>query len=186
MAKAEPTRADDGVRDALGLLARDRRLLAGLFKEIDLAAEPQLDPLARRICKMLRVHLQIKEEILYPAARRVLPEVAPIERSEDDSRTIRESLARVESLTPDDAAFLPAVYLLAEQVAVHLRREADELLSALRGTVIDLVSIGMALAERRDTLMDVLGLHADDEEAAIYPAENPALALAIAGRQRDR
>jgi len=186
MARAAATDSDDAVRDAIGLLARDQRLLTGLFKEFDLAASQQLDPLARRLCKMLRVHLQIKEEILYPAARRALSEVAPVEQAESEIRIIRELVTRVESLNADEAAFLPAVHSLSDAFNSHLRREANELLAPLRRTPMDLVSIGITLVERRDTLMDVLGLHADDEEAAIYPEENPAIARAIAERQRDR
>lgn len=185
MARARPSDTDaDGVRDALGLLTRDRRLLAGLFKELDLATDQQLDPLARRICKMLRVHLQIKGEILYPAARRALSDLAPVERAEQEIGDIQRSIMRMESLSSDDAAFLATLGSLAEQVESHLQREQSELFLALRSTPMDLVAIGITLVERRDTLMEVLGLHADDEEAAIYPAENPALARVIAERGR--
>jgi hypothetical protein len=176
----------DTVRDALGLLERDQRLLAALFEEFDIAAAQQLDPLARRIAKMLRVHLQIKEEILYPTARRALSDTAPVERSEHQARAIREAITRVESLSSDDSAFSPAVRLLAGEVATHSRDEGSALFASLRGATIDLVAIGITLAERRDTLMDVLGLHADDEERVVYPAENPAIAIAIAERHRDR
>ena len=38
---------------------------------------------------------------------------------------------------------------------------------------MDLAALGVALAERRDTLLDVLGLHGDDEEGAANQRERP-------------
>jgi hypothetical protein len=42
---------------------------------------------------------------------------------------------------------------------------------------MDLVTLGIALAERRDTLLDVLGLHDDDEEGAENLREVQAAAM---------
>src|SRR5690606_36905635 len=44
--------------------------------------------------------------------------------------------------------------------------EERELFEALRGASLDLVVLGEALAERRETLMEVMGLHRDDELGA--------------------
>jgi hypothetical protein len=52
---------------------------------------------------------------------------------------------------------------LAQEVRAHVAEEEGTLFPQLQGK-LDLVSLGIALAERRDTLMDVLGLHSDDEE----------------------
>jgi hemerythrin superfamily protein len=64
--------SDDVAPDALSVLRRDHRLAEELFAEFERSAPQQLDPLARRICKMLRVHAQIEEELFYPAVRRAL------------------------------------------------------------------------------------------------------------------
>ena len=76
MARARSTFSDDDsddiAPDALSLLRRDHRLAEELFAEFARAAPQQLDPLARRICKMLRVHTQIEEELFYPAVGRAL------------------------------------------------------------------------------------------------------------------
>jgi iron-sulfur cluster repair protein YtfE (RIC family) len=69
-------------------------------------------------------------------------------------------------MTSDDAGFRDALAQLAREVAEHVAKEEQELFPQVQTTVIDLAALGVALAERRDTLLDVLGLHHDDEEGA--------------------
>jgi hemerythrin superfamily protein len=161
--EASRTSTDDVVTDALGLLKRDHKLVDELCNEFQQAAQQQLDPMARRICKLLRIHAQIEEEIFYPAARRVLTNPALIDTAEGEHAQAKATIARVESMTSDDQSFKAVIAQLADEVRAHVAQEEGELFPQLVGK-IDLVSIGIALAERRDTLMDVLGLHSDDEE----------------------
>jgi iron-sulfur cluster repair protein YtfE (RIC family) len=132
---------------------------------------------------MLRIHAQILEEIFYPAIRRGLQDDAPIHAAERAQKEAKASITLIESMTSDDDAFRPAVKTLAEEFSQHVAKEESELFPRVRAARLDLLSVGIALSERRDTLMDVLGLHPDDEEAAVYPEENPAVALAAAKRQ---
>ncbi|HEY8537723.1 MAG TPA: hemerythrin domain-containing protein [Steroidobacteraceae bacterium] len=154
---------DEVVTDALGLLKRDHRLIEELFDEFGRAAPQQLDPLARRICKLLRIHAQIEEELFYPAARRALNESELIDAAEREHAQAKAEIARIESMTSDRAEFKEAIMELAERTREHVAEEEQQLFPQLAGK-IDLVAIGMTLAERRDTLLDVLGLHSDDEE----------------------
>jgi hemerythrin superfamily protein len=184
MARADIPETNGAAADALGLLTRDHRLVAQLFKEFDVAGQQQLDPLVRRICKMLRIHAQIEEEIFYPAARRVLGDEALIDTAERAHAQAKQSIMLIESMTSEDDAFRAAVSTLAAEIHAHVAEEESELFPKLRQSKMDLASLGLNLVERRDTLMDVLGLHADDEEAAVYPEENPAVAIATAERQQ--
>jgi hemerythrin superfamily protein len=151
------------VTDALGLLRRDHKLVDELFNEFQLAGQQQLDPMARRICKLLRIHAQIEEELFYPAARRALTDASLIDTAEREHAAAKSSISRIESSTSDDPAFKAMVATLAAEVRTHVAEEEGTLFPQVQGK-LDLVSLGIALAERRDTLMDVLGLHSDDEE----------------------
>jgi Hemerythrin HHE cation binding domain len=186
MARAEIPDPSTMPGDAIGLLTRDHRLLTELFREFEVAAKQQLDPLARRICKLVRVHMQIKEELFFPAARRALADEELVRQAEQKDAEARQCIMLIESLSSDDEAFTKAVGTLARELTANFDSQERELFTRLRGSKIDLLSVGLSLAERRDTLLDVLGLHADDEEAAVYPAENPAIAAAIAEKQRER
>lgn len=171
MARSEDTRPADVAADAVDLLTRDHRLVEELFAAFAQAAPQQLDPLARRACKMLRIHAQIEEELFYPIARRATQDDVLVDHAEREHAQAREAIARVESMTSDDPEFRQAVADLANEVAEHVRGEEGELFPQMRNAGVNLVSLGVVLAERRDTLLDTLGLHSDDEEGAANQRE---------------
>lgn len=157
---------DDIAPDALSLLRRDHQLAEELFAEFARSGPQQLDPLARRICKMLRVHTQIEEELFYPAVSRALTDDSMVESAVREHAQAKELIARIESMTSEQPAFRDEVATLAVRVAEHVGKEEQELFPKVSATTLNLNSLGIALAERRDTLLDVLGLHGDDEEGA--------------------
>jgi hemerythrin superfamily protein len=164
--------SDDVAPDALSLLRRDHRLAEELFAEFGRSAPQQLDPLARRICKMLRVHTQIEEELFYPAVGRALTnDAALLADAVREHAQAQESIVRIESMTSDSPTFGDEVTKLAGLVAEHVNKEEQELFPKVSATTMDLTALGIALAERRDTLLDVLGLHGDDEEGAANQRE---------------
>jgi hemerythrin superfamily protein len=177
MARARPPvideEPDDVAPDALSLLRRDHRLAEELFAEFARSAPQQLDPLARRICKMLRVHTQIEEELFYPAVSRALtaPDKQLVAQAQVEHDQAKQAIARIESMTSDNPAFRNEIDLLDRRIAQHVVEEEQELFAKVTATGIDLLALGVALAERRDTLLDVLGLHGDDEEGAANQRE---------------
>jgi hemerythrin superfamily protein len=163
---------EDIAPDALSVLRRDHRLAEELFAEFERSAPQQLDPLARRICKMLRVHTQIEEELFYPAVSRALTaDKQLLEDARREHALAKESIVRIESMTSENASFRAEVALLSKQVAEHVAAEEQELFPQVSASKLDLNALGVALAERRDTLLDVLGLHGDDEEGAANQRE---------------
>jgi hemerythrin superfamily protein len=161
--EANRATTDEIVTDALGLLERDHRLIDELFDEFTQAAPQQLDPLARRICKLLRIHAQIEQELFYPAARRALSDPAFVDAAETEHAREQEQISRIESMTSERADFKDTLADLAARFRAHAADEERQLFPQLTGK-LDLIAIGVTLAERRDTLLDVLGLHSDDEE----------------------
>jgi hemerythrin superfamily protein len=165
--------ADSGdvAPDALSVLRRDHRLAEELFAEFARSAPQQLDPLARRICKMLRVHTQIEEELFYPAVGRALTNDGLLADAVCEHAQAKETIVRIESMTSDQDSFRDEVARLAQQIGKHVAKEEDELFPKVSATTLDITALGVALAERRDTLLDVLGLHGDDEEGAANQRE---------------
>jgi hemerythrin superfamily protein len=163
--------SDDVAPDALSVLRRDHRLAEELFAEFARSAPQQLDPLARRICKMLRVHAQIEEELFYPAVGRALTNDALLADAVREHAQAKETIVRIESMTSDQDSFRDEVARLAQQSGEHVAKEEEELFPKVSATTLDITALGVALAERRDTLLDVLGLHGDDEEGAANQRE---------------
>jgi hemerythrin superfamily protein len=171
MASADTSDSGDAITDAIDLLTRDHRLVEELFAAFALAAPQQLEPLARRTCKMLRVHTQIEEELFYPIARRTLQDDALIDEAEREHAEAKQAIARVESMTSDNPQFKSAVAELSAQIAHHVEEEEKQLFPRLRATGTNFVNLGITLAERRATLLETFGLHADDEEGAANQRE---------------
>jgi iron-sulfur cluster repair protein YtfE (RIC family) len=157
----------DVVTDALTLLKHDHRLIAALFTEFELAGPQQLDPLARRICKMLRVHTQIEEELFYPVARAAATVATIVDEAEAQHRDVQQYIVRIESLTSDHPLFLETVTTLGARMREHMAMEEATLFPQISAPRVNLVGLGFALAERRDTLMRMLGLTDDDEIPAL-------------------
>lgn len=152
--------------DALAVLERDHRLVERFFSDFDQAVPQQLDPIGRRICKMLRIHSQIEEEIFYPAARGALADPTLIDRAEQEHAAAKEAIKRVEARTSDAADYGDRVHELRALVEAHVREEEGELFPKVRETALNLDMLALALLDRRNTLMDVMGLHSDDEQRA--------------------
>jgi iron-sulfur cluster repair protein YtfE (RIC family) len=120
---------------------------------------------------MLRVHTQIEEELFYPVARRALQDDAIVNEAEREHAQAKQTIARVESMSSDNPDFQAAVAELSSQIAHHVEEEEKELFPRLRNTGTSFVNLGIAMAERRATLLDTFGLHADDEEGAANQRE---------------
>jgi hemerythrin superfamily protein len=152
--------------DALAVLERDHRLIERFFADFDQAAPQQLDPIGRRLCKMLRIHTQIEEELLYPAARDALRDGTLIDRAEREHAEAKNAVSEVEARTSDAPDYVERVRHVRGLVEAHVREEEGELFPKVRETELNLDMLALALIERRSTLMDVMGLHADDENSA--------------------
>lgn len=172
MASATP---DSSVTiDALALLKRDHRLAEQLFGDFERAADLQLDPLARRICKILKIHAQIEEEIFYPVARQALDDPSLIDTAETEHAEAKQLIARLEAISADNPDFRPAMQSLASAIRDHVAEEEGKMFPRLQAAGIDLRAVGIALMERRHILMDVLGLHEDDEQG-VTPRQDSEL-----------
>ena len=172
MASATPD--SSAVLDALTLLQRDHRLADQLFGDFERAADLQLDPLARRICKILKIHAQIEEEIFYPIVRESLGEPALVDEAEAEHAEAKQLIAKLEAISSDNADFRPTMQALASAIRAHVAEEEGEMFARVRNSGLDLRTVGIALLERRHILMDVLGLHEDDEQG-VTPRQDSEL-----------
>src|SRR5918993_5817570 len=108
MARATPSRSSDAPRDAVALLKQDHRAVEALFDEFEEAEEQEQSTLADRICKMLTVHAQIEEAILYPAAKEAFEdeeELDLVNEANVEHQSAKDLIAKIETMTPEDETF---------------------------------------------------------------------------------
>ncbi|MEF7614162.1 hemerythrin domain-containing protein [Aquincola sp. MAHUQ-54] len=151
--------------DAITLLTDDHKEVKKLFRQYDKLAKAeaqasQRQEVAERICLMLTVHAQIEEELLYPAAREVLPEADLVDEAAVEHQSAKDLIAQIRGMTPDEPLYDAKVKVLGEYIDHHVKEEQDELFPKLRRR-IDIKAIGAALMERKQALMaeEADGLH---------------------------
>lgn len=101
-------------------------------------ASEEAETLARQVVISLVQHSVAEEIYLYPTVRKQLSDgdqLADREVAEHDQA--EQTMKRLESLTPSDAGFWPAVHELIREVRQHVREEETELFPQLRAACPD-------------------------------------------------
>ena len=148
-------RRSTGGQDAIALLKADHREVDELVQRYDSARSDRKAALAQQICMALKVHAQIEEEILYPAAREVLggDDSDLVDEAAVEHATIKRLITDVEASSPSEPLFDAKVTVIGEYVKHHVKEEEGELFPKLRASGLDLKALGEQLAERKAALM---------------------------------
>jgi hemerythrin-like domain-containing protein len=166
MARATPSRSSDSPRDAVALLKQDHRSVEALLEQFEEADESEQSSIAQRVCRMLTVHAQIEEEILYPAAKQAFEAEEDddiVNEAEVEHGSARELIAKIEGMTAEDEHFAATVKVLGEYVKHHVKEEEGELFPKLKKTDLDLAEMGTQLEERKFELMEQMGISPEEE-----------------------
>jgi len=152
----------DGTRaaktDATALLKQDHDDVSKLFDEYDKLAEREAEgderqALAERICTMLTAHATIEEEIFYPAARKADVESDLLDEAEVEHASVKDLIAQIQSMSPDDELYDAKIKVLGEYVRHHVEEEEGEMFPQCRKAKMDLAGLAKALAERKSQLL---------------------------------
>ena len=148
--------APAGVRaaDAISFLVEDRMRIAGLFDAFerfrgDIEAKAAL---VSEICKQLRIHTQVAEEIFYPAAGAVTGD--PELQSDADLRhTFGKQLAsELDRMSPAETSYDVRVTLLGKYLCRVAERERSGLFARVARSGLDLIALGHQMRVRREEL----------------------------------
>ncbi len=123
--------------DAVELLTTDHRTVEQLFRHLRAAgevgaSENQRD-LVQRIVRELSVHAAVEEQVLYSAARDLLPNGDALARDSLDAHAeVKDLLAELDGCDPTHEAFEARVARLMTLVEAHVAEEEGELFPELR------------------------------------------------------
>ena len=153
----QPRAAQQRDIDALDLLSREHQGIRRHFRDYELLVSSggdaeQKAAVVGRICDACCVHLQVKDELLYPAARSVLGSDPLLAHLRCDHAGSRELIARLDEMEPLDADFDVCVARLAACLLPHLDAERQELFPRLRCSTLALGGLGLQIAARRRAL----------------------------------
>ena len=149
--------------DAIELLLADHRNVEKLFKEYEKLVEDEgsyneKESLAATICAELTVHAQVEEEIFYPAARDILDEEKLVDEAVVEHASAKDLIAQLADMSPDDDLYDAKIKVLSELIEHHVEEEEDELFPKLKKARLDTKALGPQMAERKQELVEELGV----------------------------
>ena len=144
--------------DAIACLIREHDVIRKLFREFEQLAEhggtnEEKAETAGQICFLWSVHMQLEEELFYPAAKAVLGATAKQQHALDDHKGSRELVAMLDELEPGDTDFDATVAVLADYVLTHMAEEEADVFPELRQRGMEIDMLGRAIAFRRKVLI---------------------------------
>jgi len=153
--------------DAIDVLTADHRAVESLFEAFERADESDLDArstLVRRACELLTVHAMIEEEILYPAAREMLPDSdkTDVDEALVEHFLVKALIEKFAAMNAGAPGFDATFKVLSENVRHHVEEEEGELFPELRKAMPNLSELGRRLVARKDELMAKLPTNVGD------------------------
>ena len=148
-----------GSNDAIKLLEADHRQVEKWFKEFEATnGEKTKTKLVEQICLALKVHTQIEEEIFYPASREAFSsdQEEMVDEAVVEHASAKNLIAEIEAMEVGDDLFDAKVHVLMEMIEHHVEEEEKEYFPAARKTDMDMETLGLQMAERKEQLMGQL------------------------------
>lgn len=138
-------------QDAVTLLDHDHNEVARLFQQYKAAhTDSQQRMLAQQICQELEVHMQVEEEIFYPAFRAAAGNDEVVDEGEHEHAEARKLMERLQA-TPTDARLMLE---LEDAILHHVNDEREKMFPQARKTQgLDLMQLGEQLQVRKTELM---------------------------------
>jgi hemerythrin superfamily protein len=142
--------------DAIALLKADHRQVEGWFSQFEKtrSADRKLE-LAQNICRALKVHTKIEEEIFYPAFLEATQDKDLHHEAEVEHDGAKKLIAEIEGSSPSDDYYDARVSVLSEMIKHHVKEEEQRggMFAEARQSDIDLNELGERLAARKAELM---------------------------------
>jgi hemerythrin superfamily protein len=144
--------------DAVTLLKQEHRQVAEWFNEYDFVrSDLRKQDLALRICRALRVHAAMEEDIFYPALLQATDDPILFEMAVDEHTDARRLIEQIMQSSSMDELFDSKVRILADVIAQHVAEEEcpGGIFDEAEESDMDLQSLGIQLQVRRHQLEQV-------------------------------
>ena len=138
-------------QDACTLLDADHNEVFGMFEQYKAAHDgSRKEVLAAQIAKSLLVHMQIEEEIFYPAYERATRDEAQLKDARKEHNEARQLIDRIDRNRQDARLMLE----LEHEIQHHVNDEREKMFPKARAAKsMDLMELGDLLQARKNELM---------------------------------
>jgi hemerythrin superfamily protein len=159
--------------DAIALLKADHRQVEDWFEQFEKArSDDKKQDLATKICRALKAHTAIEEEIFYHAFLDATDETDLHHEAEVEHDGAKKLIAEIESSGPDDEYFDAKVSVLSEMIKHHVNEEEQRggMFAKAKQADMDLAGLGEQLRQRKDQVMaEIAGEGEGDERVEVSP-----------------
>jgi hemerythrin superfamily protein len=159
--------------DVTKMLEADHRQVEDLFSKISKAEGDARQPMIDQLATALRAHMQLEEDVVYPAMEPVTGEES-VEEANVEHELARKGLEEMLALAPDEPGFGATLDAVKAGIAHHVKEEEGEVFPKLRkdGTVLEQMAIPF-LHKRAD-----LGMPTDAKALAASSSKEELIAEA--------
>lgn len=153
--------ATSGDTDALALLKADHKKVKSLFKEFATAkkqggsSEVKAD-LVAQICRELRIHTELEEEIFYAAVREQIDDADLMDEALVEHAGAKDLVSQLEGMEPDEDLYDAKVTVLSEQIDQHVEEEEGEMFPEVKRAKVDTTALGARMMERKAAIQENL------------------------------
>lgn len=146
--------------DAIDLLVNDHDEILDLFARFDELSDDDApsdarQSLAEELCSLLVVHATIKEEIFFPAARRLLEQEFLIDEALVAQDSAMSLVDEIQAGDPTEPRYDAQVKMLHELVQQSFDEERAALFPRVRETALDLEELGAEMSARQELLLSI-------------------------------
>ena len=154
--KAKATAKKATATNAITLLKADHKQVKAWFNDYEKAeADSRKAKLSEQICQALKVHMQVEEELFYPASREVLKadQEDMVDEAVVEHAAAKELISQIEAMEVGEDFYDAKVKVLGEEISHHVEEEETEFFPAVQKTELNLEALGARMATRKDELM---------------------------------
>lgn len=172
------TKQASATPDAIAMLIAEHRTVMNLFQRFEKLQgndddEQERSELAQQVCSALKIHMQIEEEIFYPAVREALDENALMNEALVEHENARQLIDQLETMTSGEELYDAKVTVLSELIEHHVREEETEMFPKVRRAALDTKTLGSEMFERRAELMEDMDLAGVSDKPTMSPDRQP-------------
>ncbi len=141
-------------QEATALLRADHKLVSDLFEQFEKTrSDAKKAAIVAKICKELKVHTQIEEEIFYPAVKQALKDKEMVPEANVEHASVKDLIAQVEGVEPGGEMYDARVKVMGEFVKHHVKEEQNEMFPKAKKTKLDMYALGEQMFARKQELM---------------------------------
>ena len=139
-------------QDATVLLDEDHNAVMRLFEQYKSAHDGnRQEVLASSICQELLVHMQIEDEIFYPAFQKATGDMALLKDAQKEHAEAREMIAKIQA----DRRNAKLMLELEDAILHHVNDEREKMFpEARKAQGMDLMALADQLEARKSELME--------------------------------